>query len=162
MEGLHINAESRPHFPDKRYSTIGYGFDELIKPIKGNIANLYWLLSNNVIFNHISVKSGKIFTEYDNNYDELIIGESRYYKLACKDFIVKYAEFISPDYDEIFGFEEYPVIPKNEITTEVIEKKVKIYFRCTDAAFWEIFSNNTEIIEGIKMEFPKSWKCTLK
>lgn len=158
MDGLRIIAEGRPNFPDKRYSTIGYGFDELVKPIAKFIGDLYWLLSDDVMFNHISPRTGKEFIELEQNYDDLIIGENSYYRLACKDFIINYAEFISADYDEIFGFNEYPSIPQNEISTEHIEKEVKIFFRCTDAAFWEIFSSTTELLESIKMEFPKSIK----
>jgi hypothetical protein len=39
--------------------------------------------------------------------------------------------------------------------------RIKVYFRCTDAAFWEVFSPVDRILDILKREFPKSIDAVL-
>ena len=73
------------------------------------------------------------------------------------DFLVKYAKFIIGDWDRIYGIENKDDFLNTEkFGYEFIKRKTKIFFRCTDGIFWEVYAKDKTIIDIIMKEFPHS------
>jgi len=172
MDGLHIFGKKSP---EKHTNHIDYHFDELISPISHLITDYHWLL-NQVIFNHVAY-DGDTFDDYENKYDKIIIQteETFHIELTAKGFLNKYAKFIQGDWDAIYGLRN-PINIKDlikykrilwwnrkilNIDKTFIENNSEIYFSCVDAAYWEIYSKNEEILNIFAEKFPNHQRINL-
>lgn len=173
LPGLRLRGEGRSGFPDRRYSTIGYGFEEVMTPIQEIVADYHWILDGTGTFHHRSPTSGRIFTDFDDHYEQLIIQETDFFRLTKRGYLTEYAEFVLGDWDTIYGVEhpvdltsfetrELPFLSSRSahIPDEFIHAQVRVIFDCVDAAFWAVFSQNRELLRRIEKKFPSSEAIT--
>jgi hypothetical protein len=99
-----------------------------------------------------------------NELDKLILEKKDQYKYAKPGFIQKFANFIHDDWCNIFGFTS-PIdnldnfikkywASKND-RNKFLSQTVDIYFVNIDAAFWEVYSKNENLLTIVSSEVKK-------
>jgi hypothetical protein len=137
-----------------------YEFFEIVNPIAHLITGLYWILDD-ASFLHMA-SDGSTFDDYQYRYDELIISERNHLRITEQDFILRYAKFIYGDWDNLIGLRSLQ--DANDaftVTQEFIESKAVIYFRCIDAAYWEVYTPDPKLLLILQESFDFWEPCSL-
>jgi hypothetical protein len=156
MEGLSICTGDEPG--GRR---VKCAFRELVDPIRDLISDLHWILDGVVVSNQVT--SGPVEApELDPEFAAFLVAQSRSLSLMRPGFIERFAPFITGDWDQIVGVRS-PADFADGVTldTDRIEAVGQIYFACTDAAFWEVYSPNDEIRARLLAAFPSSIRVSL-
>ncbi len=162
MRGLRIKGKNRSGTEGRDHSSINYDFDELFAPISHLFLNYYWILDD-VNFNY-KASLDEYFCD-DNNYDKLFLAEKEFHvRLSAKGFLNSYSKYIQGDWDDIIGINNLDYFSKYGSCGKwvFVEQYADIYFSCIDAAYWEIYLRDFELLENIKAIFPCSVECELK
>lgn len=131
---------------------------ELIAPISQLVTDYFWVLDN-VMFVHQSA-GGSLFDE--RKYSESILQESQPLVLIDKDSLLEFAEFIQGDWDSIYGLRgPVDLAGFAGLGCGTLPGAVEIYFSCVDAAYWEVFARDEELLRLMKWRFPDAEECSL-
>lgn len=137
--------------------------EEIITPISDLINGFYWIL-NSVEFKN-QASDGTYFIDWEKNYDKLVVEQldSQFIRLVVPGFFPKYAKYVIGDWDMIVGVKDRISLKGliKGIQNNWIEENGEIYLSCVDAAYWEIYGKNQELLMKIKKEFPNSIECFL-
>jgi hypothetical protein len=161
MNGVRIIKKSvnRP-LPTPVIRKRDYEFFELVKPIAHLITGLYWILEN-ADLQHLA-SDGTTFDDFQHCYDELIISERRDVRIAERDFILRYAKFVGGDWDRLVGLRSPQNISDEfTVTTELIESKAVVYFKCIDALYWEAYAPDPQLLLTLQESFDFWEPCSL-
>jgi len=162
MKGIRIRGKGLAAEYDgaeSRYR-IDYRFEELVFPITDLISDLYWVLAD-VVFNHVAV-DGRTLDIRELDRDTLFIREPGDLRSANRGFLPKYAGFISGDWDDIYGLhQQIDFSESNLINRRFIEENVVVFFSCIDGAFWEVYSQDPDVLKCLQRKFPFNETCSL-
>jgi hypothetical protein len=136
-----------------------YEFFELVKPIAHLISGLYWILED-ADFRHVAPE-GETFDDFQYRYDELIIAERSHLRITSRDFILRYAKFISGDWDNLTGVRSLPAENAELTGREFIEQQAIVNFQCIDALYWEVYAPEPQILATLRENFDYWEPCKL-
>jgi hypothetical protein len=130
-----------------------YEFFEIVNPIAHLITGLYWILDGLSLLHTAS--DGSTFDDnIQNRFDELIISERNHLIITEQDFILRYAKFILGDWDDLVGLRSLQDVNDTfTLTQEFIESKAVVYFRCIDAAYWEVYASDPKLLLTLQQSF---------
>jgi hypothetical protein len=153
MKGIRLIQKSvNRSLPAPATQKRDYELFEIVNPIAHLITGLYWILEN-VDVRHIASDS-KTFDDFQHRYDELIISERNHLRIAERDFILQYAKFIGGDWDGLVGL-RFPRDGNDtfEVTQEFIESKAVVYFKWIEAACWELYAPDPQVLLTLQQSF---------
>jgi hypothetical protein len=164
MNGISIYRE-------KPYKTGGLCtvFEINFKSIFDKINNYYWCIPDMVFRLPDSWYYGDYDIENDiyrnkewdhfSSYYLSNVNEGLFENIVAKTgYIKEFSRYFVDDWCDIFGFEEkYIEEFKNIKNIKTIrplffDNKIPIYFRNIDAAYWDFYSENNELLEIIKAD----------
>ena len=152
----------------KIISRYKYKFSEIFLPLFEEINGLYWLFEKDSLFLPESLESK---SEYDYEKEKYISGPGVFYEqsiqsltsdsswLISKNNIFPiYAEGVNEDWNLILGFNPdcCNLVEWSKKHSEVMNPKQhvantsEIVFANTDAAFWEVFANNSAWLKTVE------------
>ena len=156
MKGLQVIAEQQQDLqPGEAHWSIGYRFDQLVEPVLEFVSDCYWLINSRTIF----LDSPDDTHAPEPTISKVIIEQTSHYILAEPRFITEFSNLFIPDWTNFFGVPERIDLHTVQITPAFLESTFLIFFRCVDAAFWEVYSPKDEILQWIAGAFPKSILC---
>ena len=154
MQGLSICTGDEPR--GRRVKCV---FQELVHPIRDIVSELHWIIAD-VAFRY---PTGSVEAlELEQAFAAFLAAESGSLLLMRPGFIERFAPFIVGDWDQIVGvksaldFGDVVTLDKNRI-----EMVGQVYFACIDAAFWEVYSPDEEILARLLTHFPSSIRKSL-
>ena len=131
---------------------------ELMAPISQRISGYYWVLEG-VTFVHRGA-SGRLFDE--RSYGASILQQSQSLVLLDRGSLPGLAEFIPGDWDSMYGLRERVELAAFRGYSSGAEpESVEVYFSCVDAAFWEVFARDEDLLLLLKRAFPEAEECLL-
>jgi hypothetical protein len=167
IKGLRIRGKG---YPKKSHYRIDYNFPELISPVSDLIANYYWIIEDPIFIQELP--NGDKFDDLQEKYSEIVLQDfpadsPPHFMLCIRGFLNKYGKFILPDNQRIFGLREKIDLSdalnsvKLNVKKSFISQNVEVFFSCNDAAYWEVYSIHSEILQRVKDKFPSSEEITL-
>lgn len=133
-------------------------FDELMAHISHRVSGYYWVLEG-VTFVHRGA-SGRLFDE--RRYRGSVLQQTPSLVLLDRGSLPVLAEFILGDWDEIYGLRERVELAAfRGYSSGAIPEGVEVYLSCTDAAFWEVFARDEDLLLRLKRAFPEAEECVL-
>jgi hypothetical protein len=166
MEGLKVVGTGRPDAPTQCAS--GYSFAELFAPIQRDAHDLCWALRGSVVF--VAAAKGVVSPD-DEVLDAMFevspgvpppphdyqpVWERGWLKPGYLDEL---APLVTGDWTDIIGTSFPPAHARSDVypgDKEWLERNARIYFACVDAAFWEIYAQDTGILRKLAALFPRS------
>lgn len=133
-------------------------FALLVAPIAHLLVEYYWVLDD-VTFARESA-AGRLFDE--DRYGRAVLQEAGGFKLVGKDFLSEFAEFLLGDWDSIYGLKRrVDVAGFAGFSNGTLPDVVGVFFSCVDAAYWEAYAEDEEILRLVARAFPDAEPCSL-
>lgn len=149
-----INGLQVFHKIDRRkdgFHRVDYEFQDIIEPIADILGHYYWMLED-VTF---CLRDGVNFLDSAERQN-LILDSNDEFTLGDKCFINLCAKYIDSDWCNIYGCSDYSMVENLNCFRQKAYQtpsKLEVYFTNIDAAYWEVYSRNKQILDKIKAIF---------
>jgi len=138
-----------------RLTRVKYIEVGILQIIEELISDLYWAHTG-IIYSFPENLTQEEYHEIKNRLEEYMLHEdkSKQVQYMHGGFIENFGEYIFSDWVELAGYEDIQKLktfdPGN---SEALNENSVVYFKCVDAAYWEVYAKNEEIIKILETKF---------
>jgi len=134
---------------------LDFGFIDILQNIEELISDLYWAHTG-IIYSFPESFTQEQYHEIKNYLEEYTLHEdkSKQVQYMHKGFIENFGEYIFSDWVELAGYEDIEKLKTFDPgSPEALNENAVVYFKCVDAAYWEVYAKNEEIIKILEANF---------
>jgi len=136
-------------------SRLDFGFIDILENVEEFMSDLYWAHTG-IIYSFPQSLTQEQYHEIKNNLEEYILHDdkSKSIQYMHRGFIENFGEYIFSDWLELAGYDDIQKLktfdPGNLVS---LDENSVIYFKCVDAASWEVYTENEEILKTLEAKF---------
>ena len=154
---IRVTGKDRQPANDKeiQFSKLDFSFNDLLVAIGAYLKDLYWAHTG-IIYSFpesLTKEEYNVINTGISEYTLHIEPDSRV-EYMHRGFIEKFGRYIYSDSIDLAGYEDIESLKTFVAYLEDISNsKSYVHFRCTDAASWEIYTKNLNIIKLVEDAF---------
>lgn len=157
MNGIKISGKENVSKSESKaqLSRLDFGFVDILQNIEELISDLYWAHTG-IIYSFPENLTQEQYHEIKNSLEEYMLHEdkSKQIQYMHGGFIENFGEYIFSDWVELAGYEDIQKLKTfDPASPEALNENAVVYFKCVDAACWEVYAKNEEIIKIIQGKF---------